>query len=475
MTDYDATLATMGGTEAIPIDETAKVAADPGPANGSNGTVPAHAAAESAAPDDFAARSREHLSPVLGRYFERSWARGQGHRLYDTAGNAYLDFACGIAVTALGHGHPAVNSAIHAQVDSLVHGGGGLGHYGPVTKLAAALAATLPDPIDTVFFGNSGAEVVDGALKLARRVTGRPAIIAFSGAFHGRTWGALSVTTSNLNYRTGYQPLLPDVHIAPFPDVYRGSAGDEAAATAGALAALDRLLSEVVPASQVAAVIIEPVQGEGGFNPAPIAFLQGLRERCDAHGILLIADEIQTGYGRTGRMWAFEHAAIVPDIVLIAKAIANGLPLAALASSRSLQERWGVGAHGSTFGGNPVACAAALAVLDTIAREDLVRNAAARGEQLRTGLVALAATDPRIGDVRGPGMMIGVELVRDRATREPDGDLANALIAACADAGLLVLTCGTHHNVVRWIPPIDVTADEIADALGIFGQALGAV
>jgi 4-aminobutyrate aminotransferase len=222
----------------------------------------------------------------------------------------------------------------------------------------------------------------------------------------------------------------------------------------------------------VACVLIEPVQGEGGFTPAPPAFLRELRAFCDEHGILLIADEVQSGYGRTGAMWAFEHARIVPDIVCVAKAIANGLPLSAIVSSRALQERWGRGAHGSTYGGNPVACAAGLAVLQTIADEDLIANARARGEELISGLGKIAAEDDRIGDIRGLGLMVGVEFTRDRATGEPDTVLPDRLMAACADAGLLVLTCGRQHEVMRWIPPLDVSGAEISEAVEIFGESL---
>ena len=304
-----------------------------------------------------------HVTPVLGRYFTRTWVRGEGHRLYDTDGQAYLDFANGIAVTALGHAHPAVTAAIHAQVDRLIGPTGAIGSTEPIERLATLLADTLPDPIDAVMFLNSGSETIEAALKLARRVTGRPAIVAFRGGFHGRTFGAASVTSSNLNYRTGYEPLLPSVYLTPFPAAYRDFGGDEELASRTCLAELERLTQTLVPASSVAAVLIEPVQGEGGFIPAPNSFLQGLRAFCDRHGILLIADEVQSGYGRTGRMWAFETAGIVPDVVCIAKAIANGLPLSAVASSRALQERWGVGAHGSTFCGNPVSCAAGVAVL----------------------------------------------------------------------------------------------------------------
>ena len=417
----------------------------------------------------------QHLTPVLGRYFERSWSHGEGHRLYDTSGRAYLDFANGIAVTALGHVHPRVTAAIHAQADRLIGPTGAMGYAEPVVRLATMLSETLPDPIDSLMFLNSGSEAIDGALKLARRITGRPGIIAFRGGFHGRTFGATSVTTSNLNYRTGYEPLLPGVYIAPYPATYPEFAGDPEAASAAALAALRTLFATVIAPSKVASILIEPVIGEGGYQPAPASFLVALRELCDEHGILFIADEVQTGFARTGRMWGFEGAGIVPDVVVMAKAIANGLPLSAIATSRARMEQWGRSAHGSTYGGNPVACAAGIAVLETIRDERLVENAAARGAELRAGLDRIAAEEPRIGDVRGPGLMIGVELVKDRETREPDGALAKALIAKAADLGLLVLTCGMSGQVIRWIPPIDATAAEISEAVEIFGEALRSV
>jgi 4-aminobutyrate aminotransferase len=424
---------------------------------------------------DLAALAAGHLTPVLGRYFERSWSHGVGHRLFDTSGRAYLDFANGIAVTALGHAHPAVSAAIHAQVDRLIGPTGAIGYSEPVVRLVDRLAATLPEPIDTIFLLNSGSEAIDGAMKLVRRVTGRPAIIAFQGAFHGRTYGATSLTSSSSNYRAGYEPLVPSIYLAPFPAVWREFDGDEARATEVSLERLRSMLSSVVPAASVAAIFIEPVLGEGGYLPAPVAFLRGLRQLCDEHGILLVVDEVQTGYGRTGRMWGFEHAGIVPDVVCIAKAIANGLPLAAIAARRELHERWGRGAHGSTYGGNPVACAAALAVLDTIEGEGLIANAATRGAELTSGLARLAAEDDRIGDVRGPGLMIGVEFVTDRATKAPDGAVVERLLARTADMGLLVLSCGPQHQVVRWIPPLDVSAAEVSEALEIFGEALRTV
>ncbi len=421
---------------------------------------------------DLAELARLNYSPVLGRYFERSWSHGEGHRLYDTDGRAYLDFANGIAVSALGHRHPAVTAAIHAQVDRLMSPTGAMGYAEPTVRLATMIAGAMPDPLDTVLFLNSGSEAIEGALKLARRVTGRPGIIAFRGAFHGRTLGATSITSSNINYRLGYEPLLPAVYLTGYPSVYRDYAGDEQRATQQSLKHLRDLTATTIPAESVAAVVIEPVLGEGGYIPAPPAFLQGLRSFCDEHGILLVADEVQCGFGRTGRLWGFEHASIVPDIVTLAKAIANGLPLSAVVTKRELQERWGRGAHGTTFGGNPVCCAAGIAVLETIEKEHLVENAAERGDELQAGLRAIMAKDERIGDVRGLGIMIGVEFVNDRATREPDGQTCEEVRQLCADEGLLILSCGTEHNVIRWIPPLDVTTAEIGEALSIFRSVL---
>jgi 4-aminobutyrate aminotransferase len=425
-----------------------------------------------AARADYAALSKPHLSPILGRYYERNWERGEGHTLYDSAGRGFLDFACGIATTSLGHHHPAVTQAIKDQADKLLHICNALGYLEPVGRLATMLADACPQPLDTVFFGNSGAEAVEASLKLARRVTGRPGIVAFRGAFHGRTFGAASITSSSINYRLGYEPLLPSVYLTPFPSVYRYFGDDEEAATAGAMGALRTLFAHEIAATSVAAIIIEPIQGEGGFSPAPLAFLRELRALCDESGILLICDEIQSGIARTGKMWAFEHAGIVPDVVCVAKALANGMPIGAIVSRRELQERWGVGAHGTTFGGNPVSCAAGVAVLETIARQGLVANAAARGDELLAGLKGLMAADDRIGDVRGRGLMVGVELVKDRATRDPDTAAGEALVQLCADQGMLVLNCGMHHNVIRFLPPIDVTAEEIAQGVELFGTAL---
>ncbi len=421
---------------------------------------------------DLAAQADANISPILGRYMDKSWSHGIGHRLYDTAGNSYLDFANGIAVTALGHAHPRVTAAVHSQVDRLMGPVHAIGFSEPTVKLAQMLADTFPDPLDSVLFLNSGSEAIDGAIKLARRVTGRPAVIAFRGAFHGRTIGATSVTTSSLNYRRGYEPLLPGVYTTVYPAVYRYYAGDEERAIADSLKHLDGLLTTTVSPDEVAAVIVEPVQGEGGYYPAPAAFLQGLRERCTRHGILLVVDEVQTGYGRTGDMWAFQESDIVPDVVCVAKAIANGLPLSAIVASKDTMQAWGKGAHGTTYGGNPVACAAGVAVLETIAQEGLLANARARGTELLGGLRELMADTPAIGDVRGRGLMIGVEFVNDRGSRLPDGSTAEAVIERARDAGLLLLSCGMAHQVIRWIPPLDVTVPEVEESLRIFEGAL---
>ncbi len=421
---------------------------------------------------DLAALADANMSPILGRYMDKSWSHGIGHRLYDTAGNAYLDYANGIAVTALGHNHPRVSAAVHAQVDKLMGPVHAIGFSEPTVKLAQMLAATFPDPLHSVLFLNSGSETIDGAIKLARRVTGRPAVIAFRGAFHGRTIGATSVTTSALTYRKGYEPLLPGVYTTVFPAVYRYYAGDEEHAVADSLKHFDGLLMTTVAPEDVAAVIIEPIQGEGGYYPAPAAFLQGLRERCSKHGILLVIDEVQSGYGRTGDMWAFQESGIVPDVVCVAKAIANGLPLSAIVASKATMQAWGKSAHGTTYGGNPVACAAGVAVLETIADEHLLENARARGNELLGGLRELMSEHTAIGDVRGRGLMIGVEFVKDRGSRIPDGTMADAVIERSRDAGLLLLSCGIAHQVIRWIPPLDVTVAEVDESLRIFEGAL---
>jgi 4-aminobutyrate aminotransferase len=410
---------------------------------------------------DLAAQAT-HLSPVLGRYFERSWSHGKGHRLYDTDGRAYLDFANGIAVTALGHAHPRVTAAIHAQADRLIGPTGAMGFSEPVVRLASMLAATFPDPIDTVMFLNSGSEAIDGALKLARRVTGRPGIVAFRGGFHGRTFGATSVTTSNINYRTGYEPLLPGVHFAPFPAAYRDFAGDEDAATISCLRALTELFETVIAPQQVAAILIEPVQGEGGYTPAPVAFLQGLRGLCDEHGILLIADEVQSGFGRTGKLFAMEHSGVIPDLMTMAKSLGGGYPLSAVTGRAEIMDAPAPGGLGGTYAGNPIALAAAEAVLDVLAEEKLCERATALGARLRGLLERLAGEIPAIAEVRGLGGMIAVELMKP-GTREPDPELTRRVQRRALDAGLILLTAGMYNNVIRFLFPLTIE-DAVFDA-----------
>jgi 4-aminobutyrate aminotransferase len=414
--------------------------------------------------------SYENLSPVLSRYFERDFVRGDGHYIYSSNGDRYLDFVCGIATTTLGHRHPAVTAAIIEQADRLLHLCNAVGYVDVVGRLASRLVEAVPKPLDTVLFMNSGSESIEAALKLARRVTGRPGVISFRGGFHGRTFGAVSVTATSINYRRGYEPLMPAVYHAPFPNIFEY--GGESAATSAAIRGLEDLFEFEIAPEDVAAIVIEAEQGEGGYRPAPAEFLKKLRAICDANGILLIADEVQCGYGRTGRMWGFDHGDIVPDAMCIAKSIANGLPLSALVTRRELQESWGRGAHGSTFGGNPVSCAAALAVLETIETENLVANAAIRGGELRAGLDELATSDAGIGDVRGRGLMVGVEFVRDPETNTPDGERCLRVVNRCAELGLLVVTGGLHHQVVRFIPPLNVTSEEIDTAVDLFGRAV---
>ena len=403
----------------------------------------------------------DHLTPVLGRYFERTWSHGDGHRLYDIEGRGYLDFANGIAVSSLGHHHPAVTAAIHAQVDRLIAPPSAIGYAEPINRLAEMIAAEMPDPLDTVFFLNSGSEAIEGALKMARRVTGRPGIIAFRGGFHGRTFGATSVTSSNPNYRQGYEPLLPGVHLCAFPDVYRDFAGDAEAATDACLATLEAAFEgEIVPEG-VAAILIEPIQGEGGYRPAPARFLQELRRLADRHGILLIADEVQSGFARTGKMWGFEHAGIVPDVVTLAKALGGGVPIGAMGTTDRIAAAFTPGSHGTTFGGNPLACAAAVAAVRAIAEPAMLEHARDMGHHLERQLAGLAARHRRIQQVRGLGLMWGLVL---------DGPGAD-IVLRCLEAGLLI-NC-TADRVLRLTPPLVVTRAELDEGLAVLDQALG--
>ncbi|HYM51008.1 MAG TPA: aspartate aminotransferase family protein [Candidatus Limnocylindrales bacterium] len=415
------------------------------------------------------ARERGSFAPVLYRYTPLVIDRAEGSYLYDVEGRRYLDFACGIAVTNLGHGHPEVRRAVHAQVDKLIHTSV-VAHHEPSILLAERLAAISPGKHNKVFFANSGAEAVEGAIKLARYVTSRPAIIGFQGAFHGRTYGALSLTTSKSYYRERYEPFLPSIYHAPYPYAYRNPTGpgDEATLTY-VFDAIDEMLDTRVPARNVAAFIVEPVLGEGGYVVPPSAFLPRLRELCDRHDILLILDEVQSGYGRTGKMFASEHTGVVPDIMTVAKSIASGFPLSAVVASGKLMDQWQPATHGSTFGGNPVSCAAGLATLDVFEREGVLDNVVARGAELTARLRHLQEKIPAIGDVRGLGLMVGVELVKRDG--KPDSDLMKKLRQVSLDSGLILLSCGPHDNILRLVPPLNISAKEFDEAWEILQGA----
>jgi 4-aminobutyrate aminotransferase len=409
------------------------------------------------------ARDEAVASPSLTRAYPLVAESGSGLLVTDVDGNRFLDFAAGIAVCSTGHAHPKVVAAIREQAERLIHIAATDFYEPRYVELMERLAAIAPFAEKArVFLTNSGTEAVEGAIKLARHHTGRPGIIAFEGGFHGRTMGALSLTNSKVKQRAGFGPLLPMVHHAPFPRVRawrEGSGGDGTAE----LEYLRRtIFGRQISPTDVAAIVVEPIQGEGGYFPAPKAFLEGLRAICDEHGILLVADEIQSGMGRTGRWWAIEHADVEPDIVTTAKGIASGMPIGAFIARDSVWT-WSPGAHGSTFAGNPVCAAAALATLDIIESEGLT---AARdmGDRLRSGIERLAAETDAVRDVRGAGLMIGVEF----ATHEA----AEAVQEAAFQRGLLTLECG--ESSLRLSPPLVVDAEAVDRALEIFAASLDA-
>jgi 4-aminobutyrate aminotransferase len=409
------------------------------------------------------------LSPLLKQATPVQVAYGRGCVLTDVDGRDYLDFTAGIGVTSTGHCHPKVVAAAQEQVGQLIHGQFTTVLHQPLQRLVARLGDVLPDGLDSVFFANSGSEAVEASLRLARQATGRPNIIAFHGGFHGRTVGAASVTTSGTKFRTGFAPLMGGVYIAPFPAAIRLGLDDEAAVDF-ALRELDHLLVTISAPSDTAALIIEPVLGEGGYIPTPARFLHGLRERADRYGILLILDEVQSGAGRTGRFWGQDHTGVHGDVLITAKGIASGFPISAMAASAELMAKALPGSQGGTYGANAVACAAAVATLDVIEEEKLVDNARDMGDALTAGLTGLTESRPCIRDVRGLGLMVGVELFT--ADGQPDAALTAATQQYAVDEGLLLLTCGTTNNVVRFIPPLVVDRDQIDAGLTAFSRAL---
>ncbi|MFI0541579.1 aspartate aminotransferase family protein [Streptomyces sp. WSLK1-3] len=409
----------------------------------------------------------EHLRQATPVVVER----GEGIHLFGADGRRYLDFTAGIGVTSTGHCHPKVVAAAQEQVATLIHGQYTTVMHRPLQRLVDRLGRVLPEGLDSLFFANSGSEAVEAALRLARQATGRPNVVVCHGGFHGRTVAAASMTTSGTKVRTGFGPLMGGVVITPFPHAFHYG-WDEETATRFALREFDRLLQTVTDPDDTAAVIVEPVLGEGGYVPANTAFLQGLRERADRHGILLVLDEIQTGVGRTGRFWGHEHFGVRPDILITAKGLASGFPLSGIAASAELMHRARPGSQGGTYGGNAVACAAALATLDVVEEEGLVANAAAMGARLRTGLEEVAAKTPAVGDVRGLGLMLASEFVTD--TGEPDADTAARVLRAAVAEGLLLLPCGPWGNVVRMIPPLIVDAAGIDEGLRAWSAAVAA-
>lgn len=418
------------------------------------------------------AKGSPQLSPLMQQSSDIVAARGEGVYLYDDRGDRYLDFSSGIGVTSTGHCHPKVVAAVQKQAARLVHGQANIVRHPGMIELIERLGGYMPGDIDAFFFSNAGTEAVEASLRLARQATGRPNIIAFHGGFHGRTMGALSITTSSVALRAGVQPMMGGVVVAPFPNTY-WYGWDEQTAADFCLRELDRIFATYSAPSETAAMIVEPVQGESGYVPASKAFLQGLRARCDAHGILLIMDEVQAGFGRTGKFWGHDHYDVTPDIVITAKGLASGYPLSAIAASRGLMARGLIGSQGGTYGGNAVACAAALATLDVIEEEKLVDNAAGEGAHLRQRLDEVKAAYPCIGDVRGKGLMIGTEMVD--AQGKPDGPRAMRILKEVEQRGLLLIRCGAFGGqVVRWLPPLITRREQVDEAVDIFVQALDA-
>ncbi len=410
-----------------------------------------------------------HMSPVWSRIFPIQSNRAEGCYIYADDGRRYLDFTCGIGVTNTGHCHPKVVEAIREQAGLFLHAQANIVVHKPMMELIAELRQVVNPAIDGFFFSNSGAEALEGAVKLARAATGKPNIIVFSGSFHGRTAGTMALTTSKTIYRSGFQPLPAGVFVAPYPYAYKLGMS-EAQSSEFCLAALEELLVSQTSPAETAAVLIEPELGEGGYVVPPAAFLKGLRELCDRHGLLLIFDEVQSGFGRTGKWFAQDHFNVTPDIMTVAKGIASGLPLSGVFGRLDLMKKWQAGSHGGTYGGNALACAAGVATIRAMRDEDMPGNAARCGVQLTSGLRKFQEEYPQIGDVRGLGLMIGTEFtVNGKAA---DKAMTKAIIHACEERGLLLLSCGTFDNVIRWIPPLIVSGSQINDALSIFGEAL---
>ncbi|MBN1665481.1 MAG: aminotransferase class III-fold pyridoxal phosphate-dependent enzyme [Anaerolineales bacterium] len=413
----------------------------------------------------------EHLSPVWSHYSDIIVDHAEGAYLYATDGRKILDFACGIGVTNTGHCHPRVVEAIQKQAGLLIHGQVNLVTHKPMLELVDEMRTIVPKSLDGFFFSNSGAEAVEGALKLARHATGRPNVIVFEGSFHGRTVATMSMTTSKTIYKVGYQPLMPGVYVSPYPYAFKYG-WDAERTSQWCIDELELVLQMQTAPQDTAAIFIEPVLGEGGYVVPPASFMKALREICDQYNILLVVDEIQAGMGRTGKWFAHQHFGILPDIMTVAKGLASGMPISSVVSRMDLMKKWVTGSHGGTYGGNAVAAAAGVATIRAIKEEKMLENAQKRGPQLMAGLGHLQEKYPQIADVRGLGLMVGSEF-RD-AKGKPDKKIAKAVQHECAERNLFLLTSGPWDNTIRWIPPLIVTENQVNDALNIFEASLAA-
>jgi 4-aminobutyrate aminotransferase len=420
----------------------------------------------------------ENMPNLLAPSLARDWpnlpvARAKGIYLYGVDGRRYLDFTAGLAVLNIGHCHPRVVRAAQEQTERMIHSAVGVTQVESVLRLADELTQVLPPGLDTFFFSNSGSEAIEGALKLARYATGRPGFIAFWGGFHGRTLAAAALTTSKGKYRAGYEPLLSSVYFSHFPYCYRCPVGRQPETChLECLDQLNTIFERAITPSEVAAFIVEPVQGEAGFVIPPVEFLRRLRQICDEHSILLIFDEIQTGFGRTGQMFAAQTFDVKPDIMAIAKSIGSGFPLSAVVASRELMKKWKPGAHSTTFGGNPVACAAGLAVLEVIREENLLENCRQMGTRLLAGAKQLQTKYPIIGDVRGLGLMVGLEMVIPGNEKKPNPAAVEHLLEECLARGLLLYSAGLYSHVIRIFPPLIINQAQVDEALQILDDSL---
>jgi 4-aminobutyrate aminotransferase len=411
-----------------------------------------------------------HMTPAWSRIFNFVADRAEGSYIYTEDGKKLLDFTSGIGVTNTGHCHPKVVEAIREQAGLFLHAQANIVIHKPMLQLIEELRKVVPPALDSFFFANSGAEALENAVKIAKVATGRPNVIVFNGSFHGRTHATMALTTSKTIYRTGFGPLPAGIYVSPFPYAFHMDMTEDEASQY-ALEQLEYLLASQTAPKETAAILIEPVLGEGGYIVPPASFMKGLREICDRHGIMLIFDEVQSGFGRTGKWFALEHFGVVPDIITAAKGIASGLPLSAVFTRTEIMKKVDTGSIGGTYGGNAIACAAGVATIRAMRDEKMLENASQIGIQLMTGLRKLQEEYPQIGDVRGKGLMIGTEFIVDGSQAKAK-QLVKDVIHASEEKGMLLLSCGTYDNVLRWIPPLNVTSQQINDGLQIFAEAL---